>query len=107
MEYDVRNYLGSDCGVRDDAGLPAGFTTKEVDGDHDDEFGEIQEGVNDFKVPGYKGPNPPAGLHHYSIKLYALDTKLKVSRKVIYPSLLSLPEPTSIWRIMSDIIQHV
>ncbi|CAK9236283.1 unnamed protein product [Sphagnum troendelagicum] len=62
-------------------GLPAGFTTKEVDSDHDDEFGEIQEGVNDFKVPGYKGPNPPAGLHHYSIKLYALDTKLKVSRK--------------------------
>jgi hypothetical protein len=51
MEYDVRNYLGSDCGVCDDAGLPAGFTTKEVDSDHDDEFGEIQEGVNDFKVP--------------------------------------------------------
>ncbi len=47
----MRNYLGSDCGVCDDAGLPAGFTTKEVDSDHDDEFGEIQEGVNDFKVP--------------------------------------------------------
>ncbi len=105
----MRNYLGSDCGVCDDAGLPAGFTTKEADSDHDDEFGEIQEGVNDFKLPGYKGPNPPTGLHHYSIKLYALDTKLKVSRKVIYPSLLStpLPEPTSIWLIMSDIIQYV
>jgi hypothetical protein len=107
MEYDVRYYMGSDFGVCDDAGLPAGFSAKEVDSDHEDEFGEIQEGVNDFKVPGYKGPNPPAGLHHYSIKLYALDTKLKVSRKVICPSLLSLPEPTSIWLIMSDTNHHI
>jgi len=62
-------------------GLPAGFTTKEVDSEEDGELGEIQEGVNDFKVPGYRGPNPPTGLHSYSIKLYALDTKLKVGRK--------------------------
>jgi phosphatidylethanolamine-binding protein (PEBP) family uncharacterized protein len=64
------------------AGLPAGFTTKEIDSEEDGELGEIQEGVNDFKVPGYRGPNPPAGVHSYSIKLYALDTKLKVGRKV-------------------------
>jgi phosphatidylethanolamine-binding protein (PEBP) family uncharacterized protein len=63
------------------AGLPAGFTTKEIDSEEDGELGEIQEGVNDFKVPGYRGPNPPAGVHSYSIKLYALDTKLKVGRK--------------------------
>lgn len=61
-------------------GLPAGFTTKHVDEDND-EIGEIQEGVNDFKVPGYRGPNPPIGVHRYFIKLYALDTKLKVGRK--------------------------
>jgi len=61
-------------------GLPEGFTTKEVD-DEDDELSQIQEGHNDFKVPSYRGPNPPIGEHRYEFQLYALDTKLKVPKK--------------------------
>lgn len=34
------------------------------------------EGVTDFGRPGYGGPCPPEGRHHYFFKLYALDTKL-------------------------------
>jgi Raf kinase inhibitor-like YbhB/YbcL family protein len=35
-----------------------------------------QEGVNDFKKPGYGGPCPPIGRHRYFHKLYALDVVL-------------------------------
>jgi Raf kinase inhibitor-like YbhB/YbcL family protein len=34
------------------------------------------EGTTDFGVAGYRGPCPPSGTHHYSFKLYALDTTL-------------------------------
>lgn len=32
-----------------------------------------RQGVNDFGKPGYGGPCPPRGTHHYFFKLYALD----------------------------------
>lgn len=35
-----------------------------------------REGLNDWKKPGYGGPQPPIGRHRYFHKLYALDTKL-------------------------------
>ena len=35
-----------------------------------------QEGLNDWKHPGYGGPCPPIGRHRYFHKLYALDTVL-------------------------------
>ncbi|EFJ32164.1 hypothetical protein SELMODRAFT_143762 [Selaginella moellendorffii] len=60
-------------------GIPAGFTTKGLD--EKSEFAEIQEGYNDWKLPGYRGPNPPVGTHRYVFKLYALDTKLKLGHK--------------------------
>ena len=63
------------------AGLPEGFTTKDVD-DEDDDLGEIREGVNDFKSHGYCGPNPPSGEHTFEFRLYALDAKLKLPKKV-------------------------
>jgi Raf kinase inhibitor-like YbhB/YbcL family protein len=31
------------------------------------------EGVNGTGKPGYMGPCPPSGVHHYHFKLYALD----------------------------------
>ncbi len=37
-------------------------------------FGQIKQGINDFKRIGYGGPCPPAGKpHRYFFKLYALD----------------------------------
>jgi len=38
-----------------------------------------QQGINDFKRIGYGGPCPPPGKpHRYYVKLYALDTILKL-----------------------------
>lgn len=35
-----------------------------------------REGLNDWKVAGYRGPCPPIGRHRYFFKLYALETVL-------------------------------
>ena len=35
-----------------------------------------QQAMTDFGKPGYGGPCPPSGTHHYHFKLYALDTIL-------------------------------
>jgi Raf kinase inhibitor-like YbhB/YbcL family protein len=39
---------------------------------------DSQEGWNSWGRPGYGGPCPPSGTHHYFFKLYALDTRLKL-----------------------------
>lgn len=36
-----------------------------------------EEGINDWKTTGYRGPCPPVGRHRYFHKLYALDIKLQ------------------------------
>jgi Raf kinase inhibitor-like YbhB/YbcL family protein len=36
-----------------------------------------QEGLNDWKSTGYRGPCPPIGRHRYFHKLYALDAVLE------------------------------
>lgn len=38
------------------------------------------EGLTDFGKPGYGGPCPPSGTHHYLFKLYALDSILDISQ---------------------------
>ena len=40
--------------------------------------GGAVEGVTGFGTPGYQGPCPPPGTHHYFFKLYALDTTLSL-----------------------------
>lgn len=67
-------------------GLPAGFSQKDVAGQ--EEYGNIQDGINDFKVPGYKGPSPPKGLQHIEYRVYALDTTVKLGHKVTAPKFL-------------------
>jgi Raf kinase inhibitor-like YbhB/YbcL family protein len=37
------------------------------------------EGVTSFGKPGYGGPCPPDGTHHYIFTLYALDTALSIT----------------------------
>lgn len=53
-------------------------------GDDGDEINQIREGVNDFKVPGYRGPNPPVGEHNYEFHLYALNAFPNVPKKVSF-----------------------
>jgi Raf kinase inhibitor-like YbhB/YbcL family protein len=43
----------------------------------DEKYGDIIDGINDFRQLGYGGPCPPKGpAHRYLFKLYALDTNL-------------------------------
>lgn len=51
-------------------GLPAGVSSADLPAGS-------EEGVNDWKRPGYGGPCPPVGRHRYFHKLYALDTRLE------------------------------
>ena len=45
-------------------------------------------GVNDFHRPGYGGPCPPRfEEHHYSIRVYALDTRLDLAAEASRTSL--------------------
>eukprot|EP00246_Nothoceros_aenigmaticus_P015025 TRINITY_DN602_c0_g1_i2.p1 TRINITY_DN602_c0_g1~~TRINITY_DN602_c0_g1_i2.p1 ORF type:complete len:222 (+),score=48.98 TRINITY_DN602_c0_g1_i2:81-746(+) len=63
-------------------GLPAGFSTKDLDEKRDKEYLGIHEGLNDFKTLGWYGPSPPGGgIHRYEFKLYALDTILHLPNK--------------------------
>lgn len=50
-------------------GLPEGATSEDLPEG-------TEEGLNDWKQTGYRGPCPPIGRHRYVHKLYALDTRL-------------------------------
>jgi Raf kinase inhibitor-like YbhB/YbcL family protein len=49
-----------------------------------------QQVNNDFALPGYDGPCPPAGVepfaHHYVFTVYALDTELTLSASANFPA---------------------
>ena len=55
--------------------LPAS-TTELPEGVPPEAGDAFQQGVNDFKKPGYGGPCPPSGTHHYVFQVFALDAPL-------------------------------
>lgn len=55
----------------------------------------VRQGTNDFGDPGYGGPCPPSGTHHYAFRLYALDQPP------------SLPESPKRARVLEAIRGHV
>jgi len=74
--------------IVDDPDAPAGTWLHWAVWNIDPAAAEIQEnsvparaveGETDFGAPGYRGPCPPSGIHHYFFKLYALDTDLGLS----------------------------
>ncbi|KVH94819.1 Phosphatidylethanolamine-binding protein PEBP [Cynara cardunculus var. scolymus] len=67
-------------------GLPEGFSGRE-EGKGDD-YANIKEGNNDFKVPGWRGPKMPSPGHRFEFKLYALDDEIDLGNKVTKDKLL-------------------
>ncbi len=43
----------------------------------------ILQGMNHFDQIGYSGPCPPAGIHQYHFRLYALDTQLSLEEGAV------------------------
>ena len=44
------------------------------------QIGAMFQGNNSWNSPLYKGPCPPTGTHRYFFRVYALDTKLKITK---------------------------
>jgi phosphatidylethanolamine-binding protein (PEBP) family uncharacterized protein len=65
----------------DTKGLPEGFSGKEGATGRDG-YGGLQEGVNDWKQPGWRGPVPESRGHRIQFKLYALDDEVHLGNKV-------------------------
>jgi Raf kinase inhibitor-like YbhB/YbcL family protein len=64
------------------SGLPEGVPSQEALDNG------AQQGMSDFKRPGYGGPAPPSGKHRYFFKLYALDTTLQLEPKTTTKNVL-------------------
>jgi Raf kinase inhibitor-like YbhB/YbcL family protein len=47
----------------------------------------LPQGRNDAGYTGYFGPHPPSGVHHYHIRLFALDTPLALAPGTQLPAL--------------------
>jgi Raf kinase inhibitor-like YbhB/YbcL family protein len=60
--------------------LPEGFSGKEEE--FGGEYAVIKEGVNGWKLPGWRGPVLPKHGHRFEFKLYALDDELHLGNKV-------------------------
>ncbi len=67
-------------------GLPENLPPKEVLDNN------IKQGTNDFPTIGYKGPQPPKGVHRYMYKIYALDIELGLAPGATKQQLLKAME---------------
>ncbi|XP_044965271.1 UPF0098 protein CPn_0877/CP_0992/CPj0877/CpB0906-like [Hordeum vulgare subsp. vulgare] len=64
----------------EEKGLPEGFSGAGGNANAGGE-GVLQEGVNDWKQPGWRGPAPDSHGHRIQFRLYALDDVLSLSNK--------------------------
>ena len=72
--------------IADDPDAPGGFFTHWLVWNIPSQTNSIAEGsapngvqgANDFGKSGYRGPCPPAGVHRYSFKIFALDRELEL-----------------------------
>ncbi|XP_052176011.1 uncharacterized protein LOC127790509 [Diospyros lotus] len=76
-------------------GLPEGFSGKEEEAGG--EYSGIKEGVNYWKVPGWRGPKLPTPghqlqAHRLEFRLFALDDELHLGNKVTKEKLLEAVE---------------
>ncbi len=67
-------------------GLPENVPPKEVLDNN------AKQGINDFPTIGYKGPQPPKGVHRYMYKIYALDIELGLAAGATKQQLLKAME---------------
>lgn len=67
---DFVHWLAFDMGGSPSGGLPAGSSSSPD---------APPQGMNSFGHPGYGGPCPPSGVHHYKFALHALDEALGLS----------------------------
>ena len=90
--------------IMDDPDAPAGTWVHWVLWNIRPDIREIAKGVDppgamrgmtSFGTPGYGGPCPPSGEHHYIFKLYALD------------QILNLPDSTDAAALRTAIAGHI
>ncbi|KAL6619078.1 hypothetical protein ACP70R_034217 [Stipagrostis hirtigluma subsp. patula] len=74
----------------DTKGFPEGFSGQ--GGAASAAAGGLQEGINDWKQPGWRGPVPPSHGHRIQFKLYALDDEVRLGNKVTKDKLLDAIE---------------
>ncbi|KAE8812576.1 cold-regulated protein [Hordeum vulgare] len=69
----------------EEKGLPEGFSGAGGNANAGGEGG-LQEGVNDWKQPGWRGPVPDSHGHRIQFRLYALDDVLSLGNKASAPA---------------------
>ncbi|KAE8791894.1 cold-regulated protein [Hordeum vulgare] len=70
----------------EEKGLPEGFSGAGGNANTGGEGG-LQEGVNDWKQPGWRGPVPDSHGHRVQFRLYALGDVLSLGNKAMHPLL--------------------
>ena len=53
-----------------------------------EDLAAARQGLNDFGQPGYRGPCPPAGVHRYRFKLFALSASPELASGSRKPELM-------------------
>lgn len=51
-----------------------------------------KQGLNSWHRPGYGAPCPPSGVHHYSFRIYALDTILPLNNNATLTQIAAAKE---------------